>query len=624
MAGARHHVAHVAAEQLRAVEGGLRRRNMVFARGEIVDRDLHFRDVELHAVDFHLALREAVLEITLAQVEGVIGLGHARGIRIPRQQIEGHRRLALDVIVHDIGPDEIGRPQHVEGVGHARAVEKAGLRHVGFHIADRRVVGEDLELAGIGEVDLRREKGRRCNPVIAERRHIGERHRHQRAADAIADGGDLPLARDRLDRFERLENAFAHVGVEALVAMASVGIDPGDDEHRQPPVDAPFDEAFLRVQIENVELVDPRRHDEKRAPVHRLCRRRVLDQLDQIVAPHYLAGRDRHVLAELELGGIGLPQAKGPMARLDVLGQHVQATDEVLAFLLHRGAQQFGIRTDEIRRRQRARDLAHVEGSLGAAERIEFLVARDHLVRPVDAERVGLPHEIEDRALAPLRIGEALVPAVVGNDRLHRLAGHAAQRIAPEVDELGREGLLRLQRARRVLQPVFRDLSQRANGVDDLVAGIVRILAGLERLHVGRHHPRAFGHHARGVLRQTFEIRDRGRDGRGFRGSLRLRRLDSLRGGRRLRRGLGHGGRQRLDHLGMRGGGGRHLGIGNVRRDDLRRCRLALARRGLLRRRRTRPPRLLARLLRTRSLGHCNLPNRNKFRAVSHGPFPTQ
>ena len=101
-------------------------------------------------------------------------------------------------------------------------------------------------------------------------RHVGERHGKQGAADAIADGGDLLLAGRLLDRVERREDAFAHVMLEALLRMPLVRVDPRDAEHRQALRDRPADEAFLRVEIEHVVLVDPGRHDQERSLQH-LC-----------------------------------------------------------------------------------------------------------------------------------------------------------------------------------------------------------------------------------------------------------------------------------------------------------------------------------------------------------------
>ena len=48
---------------------------------------------------------------------------HAGAVAVPVQQVEGGRLLAQQVIVDDIGPDQVVGAQQVEHVGHLAAVE---------------------------------------------------------------------------------------------------------------------------------------------------------------------------------------------------------------------------------------------------------------------------------------------------------------------------------------------------------------------------------------------------------------------------------------------------------------------------------------------------------------------
>ena len=99
--------------------------------------------------------------IELAQVEVVVGRRHARRILVPEQQVERERLLAQHVVVDDVGPDQVARAHHVEHGGHARAVEIAALGHHLFERLQLGVVGEQQQVARLGEVDLRRqERGR--------------------------------------------------------------------------------------------------------------------------------------------------------------------------------------------------------------------------------------------------------------------------------------------------------------------------------------------------------------------------------------------------------------------------------------------------------------------------------
>ena len=114
-------------------------------------------------------LREVVLEIAVAQVEGVVGRAHAGRIGVPVEQVERQRILAAHVVVDDIGPDQVAGAQHVEGRRHLGAFEVALLVH---RLLDRRhlvLVDEHFEVAGMGEIDLRGEERDAADAVVAFR-----------------------------------------------------------------------------------------------------------------------------------------------------------------------------------------------------------------------------------------------------------------------------------------------------------------------------------------------------------------------------------------------------------------------------------------------------------------------
>ena len=131
--------------------------------------------------------------------------------------------------------------------------------------------------------------------------------------------------------------------------------------------------------------------------------RLVLDELDQLVAEDHLAGGRGEVDAELERARVGLANAQVAVAGLDVLGQHFEAPHEVLAALGERRAHELRIGGDEVRGRQRRRDLAQIELRLVAVVRLEFVGALDQIVRPARRQHVGLLDEIEIRIVAPGR-----------------------------------------------------------------------------------------------------------------------------------------------------------------------------------------------------------------------------
>ena len=131
----------------------------------------------------------------------------------------------------------------------------------------------------MGEIDLRREKRGRGNTLIALARHVRERHCQKCPANTITDRIHLALAGGLFDNVECGERALAHVILEAPLGEPCVRVDPGDDEDGEALIHTPFDEGFFRRQIENVELIDPRRHDQQRSLEHAFSGRRVLNEL---------------------------------------------------------------------------------------------------------------------------------------------------------------------------------------------------------------------------------------------------------------------------------------------------------------------------------------------------------
>ena len=115
-------------------------------------------------------------------------------------------------------PDELVRTQNLKGAGHLRTVEKALLPH---HIVEERelaLVGEELQLARLGEISLRRQQRDRREPLISVARHRCRGDREQGAAEAIADGMDFLRAANRRDRIERRHHAKPAVVIERNIA----------------------------------------------------------------------------------------------------------------------------------------------------------------------------------------------------------------------------------------------------------------------------------------------------------------------------------------------------------------------------------------------------------------------
>ena len=133
----------------------------------------------------------------MAQIEAVIGGRHARRVGVPVQQVEGQRLLALQVVVDDVGPDQVVGAQEIEDGRHLAAVEIAALaisRSIAF---DLLLVEKTFRSPACLKSTCEVRNVAALHPRVAGRRHVGEGRGEQRAADAVADGVDVALAGGR-------------------------------------------------------------------------------------------------------------------------------------------------------------------------------------------------------------------------------------------------------------------------------------------------------------------------------------------------------------------------------------------------------------------------------------------
>ena len=214
----------------------------------------------------------------------------------------------------------------------------------------------------------------------------------------------FPIASSRGD------GAFQHVVVHALFGQPLVRVHPRDHEHGMAPVHRPLDEGVLRAEVQDVELVDPRRDDEQRPPAHRLRGGRVLEELHQVVLEHDLAGGDRDVLARLELVEVGHLHPEPAPAPFEVFEHVLESLYEVLAARLHGAPDHLGVRHREVGRREGVDELPGVEVHLVRGMCIEpFRPAhrREHELR---RQQVALLDVVVDGVPGPGVVGEPTVP----------------------------------------------------------------------------------------------------------------------------------------------------------------------------------------------------------------------
>ena len=77
-----------AAEKFRAQEYRFRRRDMILACRQAIDRSGDVAEIDLLTGEHYLAFRELVIEITVSEIERMTGRGNPRPVRIPAQEVE--------------------------------------------------------------------------------------------------------------------------------------------------------------------------------------------------------------------------------------------------------------------------------------------------------------------------------------------------------------------------------------------------------------------------------------------------------------------------------------------------------------------------------------------------------
>ena len=171
-----------------------------------------------------------------------------------------------------------------------------------------------------------------------------------------------------------------------------------------PLADGPADVGVLGLQIENVIFVDARGHDQERPPADPCRRRRVLQQLDQIVAEDHAAGRHREVAPDFERALVAHRNAATPR----IGGEIGEPLYEARSFARERAVQHLGIGGHEIRRRQCIHVLLREEGE-PALVLLRERGQRGELTQIFAEEQIALLQEREVGQLTPFAGREATI-----------------------------------------------------------------------------------------------------------------------------------------------------------------------------------------------------------------------
>ncbi len=183
--------------------------------------------------------------------------GHARAVGIPVEQVEGRRFLAQQVVVDDIAPDQVIGAQHVEHRGHRAAIEIATLHHLSFDIPHLWFINEHRGIAYLSKILQRDKESGAVDRVVLFCGQVGQQHREQRAADAVADGIDLGRSGNLFDDIKCSQRSQGQIVVEAGVLHGSIGVLPAHDKDGEASVHQELDETILRLHIQDVVLVNP-------------------------------------------------------------------------------------------------------------------------------------------------------------------------------------------------------------------------------------------------------------------------------------------------------------------------------------------------------------------------------
>jgi hypothetical protein len=178
------------------------------------------------------------------------------------------------------------------------------------------------------------------------------------------------------------------------------------------------DEGILRLQVEDVVLVDARRHHHQRTLRHLRGARRILDELDEIVLEHHGARRDREVAAHLEGRLVGLADATA----LDVAKQVRQPARQALTAGLERLLERLGVGGRKIRRAHGVHPLLHREAGALLGRRIERRLFHQ-VLEVARSKQIGLLQVIVVGIVAPFAVAEAPV-AGFGRGERFAAAGH--------------------------------------------------------------------------------------------------------------------------------------------------------------------------------------------------------
>ena len=318
----------IATEQVYGPVGALPRDDVVLTRAVDKAWQADCAQIDRHAAIGHCPrFTQPITEVGVAHIPAIHRTGQIGAVGVPVQQIERRRRLAFEVIADHIRPDEIVRSQRREHEGELRARQNAALADGLLAHLKRLLIDHATDLAGVGKIEHRGQVSGARNEILAFRFEHSERSPEQRAAHTEAQRIDLVATGYVMRDAKRLDHASLDIVVPAQMTEIRLYVAPRDHEHGMTFGYRVGDVRVFRLQIENVELVDARRHHHERALGDRRGGRCVLYELKEFVLVHHRARRGGDVAADFERRFVGL--ADVTLAR--IFEKIYQAPREALA-----------------------------------------------------------------------------------------------------------------------------------------------------------------------------------------------------------------------------------------------------------------------------------------------------
>ncbi len=143
-------------DQTERLEGAAPRRDVVFGCADCIERLLHQCHVDRNPVEHHgILLRQLVFEIKLAQAEAVQRARQARAVGVPVQHAKWRWRLTVQILVHDVMPDQTVGPQHAERPTDVVLIEITLAGHDRFNRGQALFINEGFDFSRAGKIDQR-------------------------------------------------------------------------------------------------------------------------------------------------------------------------------------------------------------------------------------------------------------------------------------------------------------------------------------------------------------------------------------------------------------------------------------------------------------------------------------